>query len=67
MLGAVTLTSTVRAQEADPLADLVEAWMASPHGDYHSRSFTYWNKDGEVPVECAACHSQPGFIDFSRR
>lgn len=53
----------VGAQD-DPLAALVEAWLASPHGDYHSLSFTYWNREGEVPVGCAACHSQPGFVDF---
>ena len=52
------------AQNDDPLAALVEAWLSSPHGDYHSPSFTYWNEAGEVPVACAACHSQTGFIDF---
>lgn len=46
------------------LTDLIEAWLASPHGDYQSPSFTYWNKDGEVPPACAACHSEPGFIDY---
>jgi hypothetical protein len=50
--------------DADALAAVVEAWLASPHADYHSRSFTYWNREGEVPVACAACHSQPGFLDF---
>lgn len=51
-------------EDLDGLAALVEAWLASPHGDYHSRSFTYWNREGEVPVACATCHSQPGFLDF---
>lgn len=51
-------------EEKDALAALVEAWLASPHGDYHSPSFTYWNREGEVPVACAACHSQPGFVGF---
>lgn len=46
------------------LSDLIEAWLASPHGDYHSPSFTYWNKEGAVPKACAACHSEPGFIDY---
>lgn len=64
MLAVLCAAGTTTAQENDPLAALVEAWMASPHGDYHSRSFTYWNQEGEVPVACAACHSQPGFIDF---
>lgn len=52
------------ATEDDPLAALVEAWLVSPHGDYHALSFTYWNDDGQVPETCAACHSQPGFVDF---
>jgi len=49
---------------AETLSDLVEKWLASPHGDYGALSFTYWNKDGAVPENCAACHSEPGFIDW---
>jgi len=52
------------AQDKSELSRLTKEWLASPHGDYNSLSFTYWNKDGEVPVACAACHSQPGFIDY---
>ena len=48
----------------DALEAIVEAWRASPHADHGSLSFTYWNKDGAVPEDCAACHSEPGFIDF---
>lgn len=59
------LAGTAAAADGDNVLEkLVEAWLASPHGDYHSQSFTYWNKDGEVPVACAACHSEPGFIDY---
>lgn len=58
------LATPVTADEQAHLTRLIEAWLGSPHGNYHSPSFTYWNKDGEVPVACAACHSQPGFIDF---
>ena len=63
-LTAPLSTAPAAGQEVEALSRLVESWMASPHGDYHSPSFTYWNKDGEVPVECAACHSQPGFADY---
>lgn len=52
------------ADDKQALSTIVEAWLAAPHGDYHSRSFTYWNKDGEVPVACAACHSEQGFLDY---
>jgi len=60
---SVLLLSPAAVAEVS-LTDLVEAWLTSPHGDYHSRSFTYWNKDGAVPQACAACHSQTGFIDY---
>ena len=58
------LCGPAAAQADDALAALVEAGLASPHGDYHSPSFTYWNREGAVPQACATCHSQPGFIDF---
>jgi hypothetical protein len=64
MLAFLILAWPAAAQDDDALAALVEAWLSSPHGDYHSPSFTYWNREGEVPVACAACHSEPGFIDF---
>ncbi len=52
------------SQDSDELARLVREWLDSPHGDYDSLSFTYWNKDGAVPEDCAACHSQTGFLDY---
>jgi hypothetical protein len=68
LIGAVVTLATLAwpslAQDRSDLARLIEAWLASPHADYTSLSFTYWNKDGAVPVACAACHSQPGFLDF---
>jgi hypothetical protein len=60
----MTSALPVVAQDISELSRLTEEWLTSPHGDYKSLSFTYWNKDGEVPVACAACHSQPGFIDW---
>lgn len=60
---SAVLTSPALAQEVG-ISELVDAWLAAPHGDYHSHAFTYWNEAGEVPVECAACHSEPGFIDY---
>ncbi len=61
---ASALILSTAAQAETGLADLVELWIASPHGDYHSPSFTYWNEEGAVPETCATCHSGPGFIDF---
>lgn len=63
LVASLFLGFPAAAQEVD-LARIVEAWLAAPHGDYHSPSFTYWNDKGEVPQACAACHSEPGFIDY---
>ena len=62
VLAAIALPAAADT-EAD-LAAIVEAWLASPHADHGSLSFTYWNEEGAVPENCAACHSEPGFIDF---
>lgn len=52
------------AHDKGEMARIVQDWLNAPHGDYGALSFTYWNKDGTVPPDCAACHSQPGFLDF---
>jgi hypothetical protein len=66
-LVALALPGAAPAQDdaaRDDLAAIVEAWIASPHADHASPSFTHWNADGAVPENCAACHSEPGFIDY---
>lgn len=62
-LGLLPLTAP-RAEALDSLERLIAAWLDSPHGDYHSPSFTYWNSDGAVPESCAMCHSETGFLDY---
>ena len=44
----------------------LSVWAASGHADAASESFTHWNEADprEIPVECAKCHSTPGFLDF---
>lgn len=64
IVATVVMAPPAMSQQGSDLTRIVDEWLASPHGDYRSQSFTYWNKDGEVPVACAACHSQPGFIDW---
>jgi len=41
-------------------------WQGSGHNKADSEPFTHWNEDtpAEIPVECAKCHSAPGFQDF---
>lgn len=64
LVGFGGLPATLQAEEKSGISALVDAWLKSPHGNYHSPSFTYWNKQGEIPTACAACHSEPGFLDF---
>ncbi|HSR55884.1 MAG TPA: polyheme membrane-associated cytochrome C, partial [Alphaproteobacteria bacterium] len=58
------MTLPVAAQEKQPQIPFLEAWKASPHANVESESFIHWDKDGEVPVRCAKCHSGPGYQDF---
>jgi hypothetical protein len=39
-------------------------WASSPHAQRSAEAFNHWNPDGAIPVECAKCHSTPGFRDF---
>lgn len=64
---SAAMASPLAADEASglyALIEAVEAWRLSPHADHGALSFTYWNKEGAVPENCAACHSEPGFLDF---
>jgi hypothetical protein len=63
-LAAALLAFPAAAQEEPDLTAIVEAWIASGHADHASPSFTHWNAEGAVPENCAACHSEPGFIDY---
>ncbi|MFT5539240.1 MAG: hypothetical protein ACI82H_000757 [Alphaproteobacteria bacterium] len=47
-----------------PQIPFLEIWRASPHANVGSEAFIHWDKDGAVPVSCAACHSGPGYLDF---
>ncbi len=56
--------TALRAEGPEGLERLIAAWLESPHGNYNSPSFTYWNEQGQVPESCAMCHSETGFLDF---
>ncbi len=53
-----------------PVPELVvpyeEAWASSPHADASAEAFRHWDEEdpAEVPVECAKCHSEAGYLDF---
>jgi len=41
-------------------------WVGSAHADAEAEAFTHWNEADpkEVPVDCARCHSTPGYQDY---
>ncbi len=41
-----------------------DRWRSSAHADPSSRAFSQWGEDGEIPIDCARCHSRPGFRDY---
>jgi hypothetical protein len=43
-----------------------EAWASSPHADAEAEAFVHWDEEdpAEVPANCAACHSSPGYQDY---
>jgi hypothetical protein len=43
-----------------------DQWVASPHNDTEAEAFNHWNDADpkEVPVDCARCHSTPGYQDY---
>ncbi|NNU81981.1 polyheme membrane-associated cytochrome C [Halovulum dunhuangense] len=60
----LVLAAMPLAAQDRSLAEIVEAWLDGPHGDYRSPAFTHWNPEGEVPAACAACHSESGMLDW---
>jgi len=56
----------------EPPAPVVEVvpyqdeWANSGHNDVEAEAFVHWNEDDppEIPVNCAKCHSTPGYQDF---
>lgn len=45
---------------------IVEAWSGSGHADAEAEAFRHWDGEDpqEVPVSCAKCHSEAGYLDF---
>ncbi|MCR9087593.1 MAG: polyheme membrane-associated cytochrome C [Rhodobacteraceae bacterium] len=67
LAAVLSLFGPALAQEegASPTLDqITAAWLASPHADRSSGSFTHWDDDGEIPGSCAVCHSSTGAIDY---
>lgn len=43
---------------------IVTEWSRSAHADAQAEAFTHWNDEGEIPAQCAFCHSGAGFRDY---
>lgn len=43
-----------------------DVWGSSAHADRRAEAFTHWDEDDprEIPIDCAKCHSTPGYLDF---
>lgn len=63
VIGYSTSAVSQDGQKPD-LAAITEAWLASPHADRTAEAFTHWNEDGEVPGQCAVCHTATGIKDY---
>jgi hypothetical protein len=44
-----------------------QLWADSAHADATSEAFRHWDEEDpqEIPAECAKCHSETGFMDFT--
>jgi len=62
------LQSPVLAQDTpgEPpfLAEFYNQWVDSPHNNITDEPFVHWDSEGEIPVECARCHSTAGYRDY---
>ncbi len=44
----------------------LDEWLSSGHADNTAEAFNHWNEEdpAEVPVDCAKCHSEAGYLDY---
>jgi hypothetical protein len=52
---------TARAADTNEIQEL---WQNSPHANRDSESFRHWDTEGQIPSDCALCHSTAGFLDY---
>ncbi|MDO6587833.1 cytochrome c3 family protein [Salipiger sp. 1_MG-2023] len=44
--------------------EILSAWLTSPHANSQSEAFRHWDTEGEIPGNCAVCHSTTGVVDY---
>lgn len=52
------------AQTASTSEEILRAWLTSPHANAETEAFRHWDAEGEIPGDCAVCHSTTGVIDY---
>jgi hypothetical protein len=66
----VALAQTPANQQTPPAPQgeipFLQKWQSSGHADLKGMPFNDWNDTNPpaVPVDCAKCHSTPGFLDY---
>ena len=57
---------TEEPMAAEIVVPFEEEWASSPHADFTAEAFRHWDEEdpAEVPVACAKCHSETGYLDF---
>ncbi|MEJ2207717.1 MAG: hypothetical protein P8129_01600 [Anaerolineae bacterium] len=55
-----------QGEAAGVTCPFAEEWSSSGHADAEAEAFNHWNEDdpAEIPPDCAACHSTPGYQDY---
>ncbi|SFP89881.1 polyheme membrane-associated cytochrome C [Tranquillimonas alkanivorans] len=61
---AIVAAAPAAAQDAPTPEQIMEAWLNSPHADGSAEAFSHWDEEGEIPGDCAVCHSTPGFLSY---
>jgi hypothetical protein len=65
-LGGIPLVTHEAVAQEEIEIPFLDRWAGSGHNDTEAEAFNHWNEDSpaEVPVECARCHSTPGYRDW---
>ena len=67
LITLILITILPRCSQAEvSVAETETAWMTSAHNNLDSSAFTRWddNEPPEIPINCAKCHSTPGYLNF---
>ncbi len=64
-LASFAIVSPGLAEDGPTPQQIMQAWANSPHADASAETFTHWDEEGEVPADCAVCHTSAGFVDYA--